>query len=251
MYILETVKMDDGVPTFVRFLVNSGIIDYLNNHFSKWIVVSIFAIIFLLFFIVVINFVRFICYLLYKTINKKKTNKDGCIPNLLGKTYEEKYLNGLRIKKIKFKVNIIVMILMIIFGLIMLLGINGGSIKTDILTFIAVLIIFYVTYAVIFGTGISWYIYSCNYNDYVTPSLLSEGDNKKRFDSKEAFWIDYWYGPTIPHAVYVMGAIDTFMPIIDIALGIAIGYWLGWIHELIHSYEIKEAKRQLKKKYKK
>ena len=251
MYIMETMKMDDEVPTFVKFLVNSGIFDYLNNNFPKWMVVSIFAIAFLLIFVVIINLIRFICYYLYKFLNKDKINENGCIPNLLGETYEEKYLNGLRIKKTKFKINIIVLILMAIFGLIMLTGINSGAIKTDLITFIAVLIIFYITYAIIYGTGIAWYIYSSNYNDYSPPSLLSSNDNERKFNSEEAFWIDYWYGPTVPHTVYVLGVIDTFMPIIDIVIGIAIGYWLGWFHELIHSYEIKEAKRQLKKKYKK
>ena len=99
MYIMKTMKMDDGVPTFVKFLVNSGIVDYLNNHFPKWMVVSIFAIAFLLIFVVIINLFRFICYYLYKFLNKDKINENGCIPNLLGETYEEKYLNGLRIKE--------------------------------------------------------------------------------------------------------------------------------------------------------
>ena len=120
----------------------------------------------------------------------------------------------------------------------------------DLFTAIAILVIFYINYEVVFGTGIAWFIYSFNADKYKLPEELTNIDKSNEVTNKD-LWIDYLYGTNIVSIKSTSTMIDFTIGLLEILISVVIGYWIGWIHGLIHSWEIKEAKKKLKLKYKK
>ena len=93
-------------------------------------------------------------------------------------------------------------------------------------TAIAILVFFYINYAVVFGTGIAWFIYSFNADKYKLPEELTNIDKSNEVTNKD-LWIDYLYGTNIVSIKSTSTMIDCTIGLLEILISVVIGYWIG------------------------
>ena len=231
----------ENAPQIVQWIAQSGLIDFLKEHFSTEQSMIILIVGFVLLLVIAFFLIVVIINLLYKIFGKKEI-KNGLIIKSLGRTDEEKYVNILEMKKVKKLISKIIIVISAISGLIFLYGINKGNMDIDIWVLILLYIANYIYMVHILGTGIAWFVHMCKVGDYSMPETESEENTNKEII--RAYIIG---GRRYASAVAAGINIGDF---IIILIGFIIGYWLGWINAIVHYGECRAVKKRIKEKYK-